>query len=179
MELTGISAGGGCAFGADRSLFVELRGISAGGGCAFGADYSQSLLRGAEGDRTPDLVNAIHALSQLSYSPATMDNEQWRTGSDDDPSDYPIRFGNVRKGGRESMPETGALHLPAESLCLRIRMCHHGDTGMNDLGNAFSFPFRDYSWFEVPAGCALHGSDYASRRVFSSLPDTSCGSPRR
>ena len=25
---------------------------------------------GAEGDRTPDLVNAIHALSQLSYSPA-------------------------------------------------------------------------------------------------------------
>jgi hypothetical protein len=24
---------------------------------------------GAEGDRTPDLVNAIHALSQLSYSP--------------------------------------------------------------------------------------------------------------
>ena len=27
---------------------------------------------GAEGDRTPDLMNAIHALSQLSYSP----NEQ-------------------------------------------------------------------------------------------------------
>jgi hypothetical protein len=27
-------------------------------------------LCGAEGDRTPDLVNAIHALSQLSYSPA-------------------------------------------------------------------------------------------------------------
>ncbi len=25
---------------------------------------------GAEGSRTPDLVNAIHALSQLSYSPA-------------------------------------------------------------------------------------------------------------
>ena len=24
---------------------------------------------GAEGDRTPDLVNAIHALSQLSYCP--------------------------------------------------------------------------------------------------------------
>ena len=24
---------------------------------------------GAEGDRTPDLVNAIHALSQLSYGP--------------------------------------------------------------------------------------------------------------
>ena len=27
---------------------------------------------GAEGDRTPDLVNAIHALSQLSYSPALL-----------------------------------------------------------------------------------------------------------
>ena len=26
---------------------------------------------GGEGDRTPDLVNAIHALSQLSYAPAT------------------------------------------------------------------------------------------------------------
>ena len=25
--------------------------------------------RGGEGDRTPDLVNAIHALSQLSYAP--------------------------------------------------------------------------------------------------------------
>ena len=27
---------------------------------------------GAEGDRTPDLVNAIHALSQLSYSPVSI-----------------------------------------------------------------------------------------------------------
>ena len=26
---------------------------------------------GGEGDRTPDLVNAIHALSQLSYAPHT------------------------------------------------------------------------------------------------------------
>jgi hypothetical protein len=26
---------------------------------------------GAEGDRTPDLMSAIHALSQLSYSPAS------------------------------------------------------------------------------------------------------------
>ena len=26
---------------------------------------------GGEGDRTPDLVNAIHALSQLSYAPVT------------------------------------------------------------------------------------------------------------
>ena len=34
---------------------------------------------GAEGDRTPDLVNAIHALSQLSYSPRTISDGQWRT----------------------------------------------------------------------------------------------------
>jgi hypothetical protein len=27
---------------------------------------------GGEGDRTPDLVNAIHALSQLSYAPDTI-----------------------------------------------------------------------------------------------------------
>jgi hypothetical protein len=27
------------------------------------------LIYGAEGDRTPDLMNAIHALSQLSYGP--------------------------------------------------------------------------------------------------------------
>jgi hypothetical protein len=27
------------------------------------------LISGGEGDRTPDLVNAIHALSQLSYAP--------------------------------------------------------------------------------------------------------------
>ncbi len=29
---------------------------------------------GAEGNRTPDLVNAIHALSQLSYSPNGLRN---------------------------------------------------------------------------------------------------------
>ena len=28
---------------------------------------------GAEGDRTPDLLNAIQALSQLSYSPTAFD----------------------------------------------------------------------------------------------------------
>jgi hypothetical protein len=30
-----------------------------------------NLLGGAEGDRTPGLMNAIHALSQLSYSPTS------------------------------------------------------------------------------------------------------------
>jgi hypothetical protein len=30
---------------------------------------------GAEGDRTPDLVNAIHALYQLSYDPIQSDGQ--------------------------------------------------------------------------------------------------------
>ena len=30
---------------------------------------SEEVFGGAEGDRTPDLMNAIHALSQLSYGP--------------------------------------------------------------------------------------------------------------
>ena len=32
-------------------------------------DWLSVLGSGGEGDRTPDLVNAIHALSQLSYAP--------------------------------------------------------------------------------------------------------------
>ena len=39
--------------------------------------------RGAEGDRTPDLVNAIHALSQLSYSPGKTENEELRTDNEE------------------------------------------------------------------------------------------------
>ena len=31
--------------------------------------YPIGKIGGAEGDRTPDLMNAIHALSQLSYGP--------------------------------------------------------------------------------------------------------------
>jgi hypothetical protein len=34
-------------------------------------DRDRSPDDGGEGDRTPDLVNAIHALSQLSYAPGT------------------------------------------------------------------------------------------------------------
>jgi hypothetical protein len=36
---------------------------------------------GDEGDRTPDLCNAIAALSQLSYVPELVDNGQWITDS--------------------------------------------------------------------------------------------------
>ena len=34
------------------------------------------IIGGAEGDRTPDLMNAIHALSQLSYGPVLSANER-------------------------------------------------------------------------------------------------------
>src|SRR5881628_2939722 len=45
--------------------------------CGIGASVRQSdcpTVRpsGGEGDRTPDLVNAIHALSQLSYAPVML-----------------------------------------------------------------------------------------------------------
>ena len=36
---------------------------------------------GGEGDRTPDLVNAIHALSQLSYAPVSFPPSTRRLGS--------------------------------------------------------------------------------------------------
>ena len=38
-------------------------------------------LSGGEGDRTPDLVNAIHALSQLSYAPLLYCRALGRRGS--------------------------------------------------------------------------------------------------
>ena len=39
---------------------------------ASGLIYYPPPRSGGEGDRTPDLVNAIHALSQLSYAPAIL-----------------------------------------------------------------------------------------------------------
>src|SRR5882757_2824634 len=39
------------------------------------------LESGGEGDRTPDLVNAIHALSQLSYAPAIFPRPKWPAGT--------------------------------------------------------------------------------------------------
>src|SRR5262245_51972513 len=52
-----------------------------------GLHYSDSILKyigifagGAEGDRTPDLVNAIHALSQLSYGPMAVGKPGVRAG---------------------------------------------------------------------------------------------------
>src|SRR5437879_5323346 len=38
------------------------------------------LADGGEGDRTPDLVNAIHALSQLSYAPCILGPLETRPG---------------------------------------------------------------------------------------------------
>jgi hypothetical protein len=53
-----------------RAAALEVR--EAGGSrCAGGLDrtYSPDRTGGAEGNRTPDLLNAIQALSQLSYGP--------------------------------------------------------------------------------------------------------------
>ena len=47
---------------------------------AFGARRRVDL-NGGEGDRTPDLVNAIHALSQLSYAPLLYCRALGRRGS--------------------------------------------------------------------------------------------------
>jgi hypothetical protein len=45
--------------------YAEIRRLPAGGAvCRRGA-----IIGGAEGNRTPDLLNAIQALSQLSYGP--------------------------------------------------------------------------------------------------------------
>src|SRR5215211_2071886 len=47
---------------------------------------------GGEGDRTPDLVNAIHALSQLSYAPVIYrPPSEWATVA-------PRQHGNVAVG---------------------------------------------------------------------------------
>ena len=63
-----------------ESLFSERECVPGKQGQAVGAegqeayslednDLGEKRNGGAEGDRTPDLMNAIHALSQLSYSP--------------------------------------------------------------------------------------------------------------
>ena len=43
---------------------------------------------GGEGDRTPDLVNAIHALSQLSYAPAILPPPNWSKSPDGNTASY-------------------------------------------------------------------------------------------
>ena len=57
---------------------------------------------GGEGDRTPDLVNAIHALSQLSYAPAGFSH--LRTA--------PPQHGNVARGSASVNEENIALMRP-------------------------------------------------------------------
>ena len=57
---------------------------------------------GGEGDRTPDLVNAIHALSQLSYAPAGFSH--LRTA--------PPQHGNVARGCASVNEECIALMCP-------------------------------------------------------------------
>ena len=63
-------------------------------------------LHGAEGDRTPDLCSAIAALSQLSYSPATMRD---RHNSPNGRATYPSHTGHNIKA---PLKDTGlSIHL--------------------------------------------------------------------
>src|SRR5689334_4559190 len=60
----------GCAL--PTELFPRcLANLTAQWGSFYRPDRPRTACRlsGGEGDRTPDLVNAIHALSQLSYAP--------------------------------------------------------------------------------------------------------------
>ncbi len=50
--------------------------------CASRCFYCNGLPQnGGEGNRTPDLVNAIHALSQLSYAPVILDADKKSGGN--------------------------------------------------------------------------------------------------
>src|SRR5918999_5719707 len=66
---------------------------------------------GGEGDRTPDLVNAIHALSQLSYAPAGFSH--LRTA--------PPQHGNVARGSASVNEENIALMCPNPFVSSSIR----------------------------------------------------------
>jgi hypothetical protein len=55
--------------GNQDSLFLGTAGDNKKGVIFHNPRFSLYFFGGAEGDRTPDLMNAIHALSQLSYSP--------------------------------------------------------------------------------------------------------------
>ncbi len=60
---------------------------------------SGSGFGGAERDRTADLVNAIHALSQLSYGPAEIAQPQKLPKTA-----WPVRAGNHAAGGIKTPP---------------------------------------------------------------------------
>ena len=65
----------------NRAMLVEPRGIAPTGRfsdrCGRSTLGSTSEASGAEGDRTPDLMTASHALSQLSYGPGKKGAEPW------------------------------------------------------------------------------------------------------
>ena len=57
--------------GSERALNLGPQPANRNGFARHSAASSPDA-NGGEGDRTPDLVNAIHALSQLSYAPAIL-----------------------------------------------------------------------------------------------------------
>jgi hypothetical protein len=82
------------------------------------------LSGGAEGIRTPDLVNASHALCQLSYSPSRFRNK-W----------YEIDFDSVKKQGNPSFiflfhsnsssPNTQACKCKVSNIDLILPIAKH------------------------------------------------------
>ena len=59
---------------------------------------------GGEGDRTPDLVNAIHALSQLSYAPEVRAAEPHTCVSAGNRETYPRVYTKSSKWGWRKSP---------------------------------------------------------------------------
>ena len=60
------------SYSRNRAGFYRPAGYFATGRRASPAAAAARCCSGGEGDRTPDLVNAIHALSQLSYAPVIL-----------------------------------------------------------------------------------------------------------
>ncbi len=71
----------------------------------------KSEFGGAEGDRTPDLMNAIHALSQLSYGPILVSANQAGVSACHDRGEP-----SVIQSGEEDRP----LQLLQSASCLLI-----------------------------------------------------------
>ena len=64
---------------------------------------------GGEGNRTPDLLNAIQALSQLSYAPGTPLKTQ-NLRSHQEPRRIAEGISSVKKSGLAKRPSAGILH---------------------------------------------------------------------
>ena len=107
---------------------------------SYGGGPSSSLHRnGAEGSRTPDLLNAIQALSQLSYSP-TIDCGRlgdWETGDwgENQPRAFPELQSPMPTTGLE--PARHFWHWSLKPACLPVsargQICSRGDSNPHGI----------------------------------------------